>query len=80
MSALGQKQIFAAQNVMSALPPIADMCGATRHVRFVPKADIVPLFDHFICATDYWSWDVEPERLGSLEIDDQLDLRGLLDG
>ena len=29
MSALGQKQTFAVQNVMSALPPIADMCGAT---------------------------------------------------
>ena len=28
------------QNVMSALPPIADMCGATRDVRFVPIADI----------------------------------------
>ena len=25
---------------MSALPPKADMCGATRYVRFVPKADI----------------------------------------
>jgi hypothetical protein len=25
---------------MSALPPIADMCGATRYVRFVPEADI----------------------------------------
>jgi len=24
---------------MSALPPIADMCGATRDVRFGPKAD-----------------------------------------
>jgi hypothetical protein len=56
------------------------MCSALSDARFVPIADIVPLFDHFICATDYWSWDVEPERLGSLEIDDQLDLRGLLDG
>ena len=28
------------QNVMSALPPKADMCGATRDVRFVPIADI----------------------------------------
>ena len=28
------------QKVMSALPPKADMCGATRHVRFVPIADI----------------------------------------
>ncbi|MGB8244732.1 MAG: hypothetical protein WCF76_12695, partial [Pseudolabrys sp.] len=30
----------AAQKIMSALPPKADMCGATRDVRFVPKADI----------------------------------------
>ena len=28
MSALGQKQTFAPQKVMSALPPKADMCGA----------------------------------------------------
>ena len=28
------------QNAMSALPPIADMCSATWHVRFVPIADI----------------------------------------
>ncbi|MFZ1002616.1 MAG: hypothetical protein WAN68_11485, partial [Pseudolabrys sp.] len=40
MSALGQKQTRALQKVMSALPPKADMCGATRHVRFVPIADI----------------------------------------
>ena len=40
MSALGHKRTFAVQNAMSALPPKADMCSATRHVRFVPKADI----------------------------------------
>ena len=40
MSALGQKRTCAAQKIMSALPPKADMCGATRDVRFVPKADI----------------------------------------
>ena len=39
MSALGQKQTFAAQKGMSALTPKADMCSATRHVCFVPKAD-----------------------------------------
>jgi len=39
MSALGQKRTFALQKVMSALHPIADMCGATRDVRFVPIAD-----------------------------------------
>ena len=40
MSALGQKQTCAAQNVMSALPPKADICGAADHVRFVRIADI----------------------------------------
>ena len=40
MSALGQKRTFAVQKGMSALPPKADMCGATRDVRFVPIADI----------------------------------------
>ena len=39
-SALGQKQTCAAQKVMSALPPKADMCRALAHVRFVPIADI----------------------------------------
>jgi hypothetical protein len=47
MSALGQKQTCATQKVMSALPPIADMCGATRDVRFVPIADIEGLREHF---------------------------------
>ena len=40
MSALGQKQTFAAQKIMSALAPIADMCSATWNVRLVPIADI----------------------------------------
>ena len=40
MSALGQKQTFAAQYAMSALAPKADMCSALEHVRLVPKADI----------------------------------------
>ena len=42
-SALGQKRTFAVQKGMSALPPKADMCSATRDVRFVPIADIVAL-------------------------------------
>jgi hypothetical protein len=40
MSALGHKRTFAVQKGMSALPPIADMCGAIANVCFVPKADI----------------------------------------
>src|SRR5580765_4977355 len=42
MSALGQKQTCAAQKVMSALPPKADMCCTLVDVRFVPIADIAP--------------------------------------
>jgi hypothetical protein len=53
MSALGQKQTFAVQKSMSALPPKADMCGATRDVRFVPIADILPLIRSFRRRSDY---------------------------
>ena len=45
MSALGQKQTFAVQNGMSAFTPIADICSAPSHVRFVPIADIAPSFE-----------------------------------
>jgi|GEM_PF-2808958 hypothetical protein len=37
---MDQKQTFAPQKAMSALPPKADMCGAIRDVRFGPKADM----------------------------------------
>jgi hypothetical protein len=40
MSALGQKQTFAPQKVMSALPPKADIRSANTDVRFGPLADI----------------------------------------
>ena len=39
MSALGQKQTLCDVRGMSALPPKADMCSATRDVRFVRIAD-----------------------------------------
>ena len=48
MSALGQKQTFAVQYVMSALPPKADICSALVHVRFVPIADILRVASIFI--------------------------------
>ena len=66
MSALGQKQTCAAHKVMSALPPKADMCAATRHVRFVPKADIGTLFDHLVRTRLHRRRHVKAERLGRL--------------
>ena len=66
MSALGQKQTCAAQKVMSALPPKADMCGATRDVRFVPIADIDGLFDHLVGTRQQRGRHSEAERFGGL--------------
>ena len=40
MSALGHKRTYAVQQPMSALPPKADMCGATGNVGYGPIADI----------------------------------------
>ena len=40
VSALGHDRTFCDAEAMSALPPKADMCSATRYVRFVPEADI----------------------------------------
>jgi hypothetical protein len=42
MSALGQKQIFRDVQLMSALPPKADMVQHDRDVRFVPLGDVTP--------------------------------------
>ena len=50
MSPLGQKQTFALQKGMSALPPKADMCSALGDVRFVPIADIAASQDHIVGA------------------------------
>jgi hypothetical protein len=52
MSALGQKPTCAPQKVMSALPPKADMCGATAHVCFGPKADIPSQCVAHLCCSD----------------------------
>jgi len=38
---------------MSALPPKADMCDATRYVRFGPKADI-PGIVHYSIGCKRW--------------------------
>ena len=48
---------------MSALPPKADMCGAKRNVRFVPKADI-PTLRALDPRVDLTSKRAEVDRLG----------------
>ena len=53
MSALGQKQTFAVQKGMSALPLKADIHSPKTDVRYVPKADILGvLLDHLISGVE----------------------------
>jgi hypothetical protein len=43
MSALGHKRTSWLASVMSALPPKADISRTSRHVRFVPKAEVAQI-------------------------------------
>ena len=56
---------------MSALLPRADMCGATRDVRFGPIADIM-------CLGQQCWWKSESERFGCFGVDDECELRWIL--
>ena len=60
-------------NGTSALPPKADMCGATRDVRFGPKADILQCgrnWHYSITSSARDSSDCVSERLRGLKIED----------
>src|SRR5262245_66674656 len=37
-------------------------------------------FDHLVGAGEQGGWDLDPERLGGLQVDHELELGGLLDG
>ena len=66
MSALGQKQTCASQKAMSALPPKADMCGATAHVRFVPIATLnAQTEDHLTAVLRFLRQPSRPNALRS---------------
>ena len=69
MSALGQKQTYAVQHGMSALPSIADMCSAVVHVPFGLIADIAASFDHFVSRQKNAIGYSNAKRLGRFEID-----------
>jgi hypothetical protein len=53
---------------MSALPPKADIDHDGGNVRFVPKADIAALFDHFVGATKQREWNRKAECFCRLKI------------
>ena len=56
------------------------MCSAQADVRFVPIADIKPSFDHFIRTAKERHRNSKTEGLCGLEVDNQLNFCGLLDG
>ena len=59
--AMGQKQTFRSAIAMSALPPKADVFGATRNVRYGSKAEIQSrLFDDLISKQKQLRADGEP--------------------
>ena len=62
---------------MSALPPKADICGATRYVRFVPIAVIARLYSITVGAARQRKRDRDVEGLCSLEVNEHLYLGGL---
>jgi len=68
MSALGQKQTSEHVRAMSALPPKADMCGATRDVCFGPKADMFAYSITSSARKQGW-WHFDAERLRGAQID-----------
>jgi hypothetical protein len=78
MSALGQKQTFASQKAMSALPPKADMCGVASDVRFGPIEVMRALFDHLVGALLKLQGYIEAKRFGGLKVYHQFELGRLL--
>ena len=65
---------------MSALPPKADMCGATKDVCFGPKADprAASTIDQLV-RSNAVGGIVGPSSLAVLEVDNDLKFCGLLD-
>jgi len=86
----GSKAAVTARLPEGPLRPLkADMPNSMRRVCFVPQADVSrcsnirlqkpDLFDHLVGATEQREREGDAKRPGGLEINDQLDLGGLLD-
>ena len=63
---------------MSALPPKADMCGATNNVCFGPIADI-GLFDHLVRLRKQTLWHCDADCSSRWQVDNQFELGRLYD-
>jgi hypothetical protein len=70
---MGHLQTCAAQDGMSASPLKADIIGRERDIRFGPIAEIGGSFDYLIGAGEQRLGDIQAQRLGRLQVDDQLE-------
>src|SRR5262245_45532164 len=57
--------------------PLGVLLGA--HAPAPPPLPCTPLLDHLLGEDEQTRWHGEAERFGRLEVDEQLDFRGLLD-
>jgi hypothetical protein len=80
MSASGQKRTnhHGLKFTVVRFGPKADKRGRSWNVRYVPTADSCPqqersLFDYLVSAAEQRQRNVDTERLGGFEVDDQLD-------
>jgi hypothetical protein len=67
----------------SGLPPGADIVSAGRHVSNVRQTDsctAAKLFDRLVGAGKKQSWKLYPECLRGLEVQNEIELIGLLNG
>ena len=58
---------------------IADIVCPSSQVRSVPLAEVAASFGYLVSAGEKWRWYFEPDRTGSLCIDDELEIRGLIE-
>src|SRR5215510_4151689 len=68
---------------MSAIAPIATETVTRSETPLCANGDLMRrskrgLFDHLVGAAEQWQRHADAERLGSLEIEEHLDFRGLL--
>ena len=81
MSASGHSRRFDRRPVTSGLPRLADILRARRHVSKVPTTEVVShSFDNSVREGEKGRRYIQAKRSCRLQIDDELELCGLLDG